>query len=100
MGSRHNIDPRRVYFTGHSMGCMQSQVMARDASDIVAAVACFAGYLPRWSGSKFPADYKPVSVLNIHGTGDTVVPYTSAQSSFKTWSVENGCTATVTTTKD
>ena len=78
------IDPSRVYFAGHSNGCMMAQRMAVAASDLVAAVGCHSGWLMTGStGSATPSaptGYVPRSVMVVTGLSDRVVPY--AQSNY------------------
>ena len=91
----YSVDADRVYFTGHSNGCMMSQRMLAQASDLVAAVACFAGYLQ----SSVPASYVPRPVMLVHGTADAVVSYTQggtwnwagAEATLASWGGHNGC---------
>jgi polyhydroxybutyrate depolymerase len=66
------IPPGRVFVTGMSAGGFMATRLACDRADLVAAVAPVAGTL----GAGVPcAPSKPVSVLQIHGTGDNVVPF-------------------------
>lgn len=66
------IPPGRVFVTGMSAGGFMATRLACDRADLVAAVAPVAGTL----GAGVPcAPSKPVSVLQIHGTGDAVVPF-------------------------
>ena len=39
-----NVDPQRIYLTGHSNGCALAQRVAIESSDLVAAVACMGMY--------------------------------------------------------
>lgn len=91
------IDPDRVYVTGHSNGAMLTHRLACE-SDVFAAAVAVAGSL------ELPCvDPSPVSVLQIHGTADPVVPFdattpgvfdldfTPAPESFETWSRLQGC---------
>jgi len=65
------VDPKRVFATGLSNGAMLSYRLACDASDVFAAVAPVAGAV-----EVNPCSPKrPVPILAIHGTGDTVVPF-------------------------
>jgi len=90
------VDPQRVYFTGHSNGCMMAQRMNADASDIVAAVACFAGDLVDEPESW----YEPRSVMVIWGTWDRQVTYREltlyggyggAEENLADWATHHGC---------
>ena len=94
-----SIDPRRVYFIGHSNGGFMSYRMACEMSDRIAAVASLAG--ATWDD---PADCNatsPVSVLQIHGTNDTVIRfdgdcafgncYPSVQNTLMQWYDINQC---------
>jgi len=101
------VDPRRVYFSGHSNGAMMAQRMAAQASDIVAAVASFSGELMLYSYQV--TDYTPTPVMIIHGTEDSVVSYTQtwywpgAEETLASWASYNGCpnvTASETTQED
>lgn len=66
------IPPGRVFATGLSAGGFMATRLGCDRADLVTAVAPVAGTL----GAGVPcAPSRPVSMLLIHGTGDTVVPY-------------------------
>jgi polyhydroxybutyrate depolymerase len=94
------IDPKRVYVVGHSNGGFMAHRLACDASDLVTAIISIAGVT--W---KEPARCQPahaVSVLQIHGTKDAIVPYDgtsalvpgpapSAPATYETWAKLNGC---------
>ena len=65
------IDPKRVFATGLSNGAMMSYRLGCEASDVFAAVAPVAGAV-----QVDPCSPKrPVPILAIHGTGDTIVPF-------------------------
>lgn len=65
------IDPERVYATGISNGGGFAASLACRLADRIAAIAPVAG---RYDDG--PCDpRRPVSVLEIHGTADAVVPY-------------------------
>lgn len=66
------VPPGRVFVTGMSAGAFMANRLACDRADLVSAVAPVAGTL----GTAVPcAPSRPVSVLQIHGTGDEVVPF-------------------------
>jgi polyhydroxybutyrate depolymerase len=70
-----NLDPKRIYATGHSNGAMFVYRLACEMSDTFAAIAPVAG----------PLYYSPcepeeaVSVIHVHGAIDTAVPYGGGQ---------------------
>ena len=68
----YGIDPGRVFATGMSAGAFMATRLACERADIVSAIAPIAGSL----GTAFPcAPSRPVSVLEVHGTTDPVVPF-------------------------
>ncbi len=78
--SEYNIDPNRIYVTGHSNGAMLTYRVGAELSNIVAAIAPVAGSIggyatndsPLWV---IPEPKYPVSVVAIHGLLDAHVPY-------------------------
>ena len=67
------VDPAKIYVMGHSNGGFMSHRMACERSDLIAGIANVAGatwYDPADCGSP-----EPVSVLQVHGTWDTVIYY-------------------------
>ncbi len=75
MAGEYNIDLTRVYSTGMSNGGFMSFLLACQLSDKIAAIASV-------TGSMTPEIYNdcnpqhPMPVLQMHGTSDSVVPYT------------------------
>jgi len=92
----HPIDTTRIYWMGHSNGCMQAQRMALEASDIVAAVGCHAGYLAQ--SLPVPASFSPTPVLEVQGQNDNFPTYSMAESNFGYWASLNACPHHSTTT--
>ena len=102
LSGQYGIAPGRVFVTGMSAGAFMANRLACDRADLVSAVAPVAGTL----GSGVPcAPSRPVSVLQIHGTGDPVVPFNgggmvgrggasdvlSAPAMAQRWSALDGC---------
>lgn len=67
------IDPRRVYAAGFSNGACLAHRLACE-TDRFAAVAAVSGYMST-SIARSCSNRKPVSVLVLHGTDDSTVPY-------------------------
>ncbi len=95
----YNVDPKRVFFLGHSNGGFMSYRMACDHADTIAAIASLAGAM--WDDTSKCTPSEPVSVLQIHGTADATVlydgglfaghPYPSAETSVLDWATYDGC---------
>jgi polyhydroxybutyrate depolymerase len=66
------VDPTRVFATGVSNGGSMVALAACDLSRQIVAIASVAG---DYAGQPACTPAKPVSVLEIHGTADQVVPY-------------------------
>jgi len=69
----YHIDDTKIILLGHSNGAFMAYRMACEASDIVTAVGTLAGSI--FGGLETCLPSKKVSVLHMHGTSDTVVPY-------------------------
>jgi polyhydroxybutyrate depolymerase len=68
------IDRRRVYAVGISNGAMMAARLASGLPDRIAAFAQVAGTAPADAPSWWRPD-RPVPLIQIHGTGDAIVPY-------------------------
>ena len=71
--AEYNVDPKRIYFVGHSNGGFMSHRMACDHADKVAAIVSLAGAMVEDLSLCEPAN--PVAVLQIHGTADDTILY-------------------------
>jgi polyhydroxybutyrate depolymerase len=67
------IDPARVYVVGLSNGGFMAHRLACEAADDFAAVLSIAG-VP-WQDAARCRPSSPVSVLQVHGDADRIVPY-------------------------
>lgn len=92
------VDRRRVYAMGMSNGGFMAQRLACGAADVFAAVAAVAGVNGVAAADCKPV--RPISILHLHGTLDSLVPYTggglaasiSVADSISGWATRNGCT--------
>jgi polyhydroxybutyrate depolymerase len=99
IGVQYSVDPKRVFFLGHSNGGFMAYRMACDHSDQIAAIVSLAGAM--WEDTTQCPASDPVSVLEIHGTADTVIlydggalvgaPYPGAQTTVSDWVAFDGC---------
>ena len=95
----YNVDPKRIFAMGHSNGAFMAHRLACDDSTEIAGIVSLAGetYLN-------PSDCTPtapVSVLQIQGTADAVIPYGGGQVSVQAfpgaietvndWQPRDGC---------
>ena len=110
----HPVDTTRVYVTGHSYGCVMAQRVLAQASDLVAAVACFSaqhnlandrGVFPL---TKLSVEYTPRPLMIVHGNADRSIPYVpadfpgpyfslGAEKNLESWGGYNGCPGDVAT---
>lgn len=105
IGQHYAVDPKRVYFLGHSNGGFMSHRMACERADMVAAVASLAGAV--WKDPSKCNPSAPIGVLQIHGTDDQTVLYAGgdtlnggvypgAVETTEIWAQKNGCSSTPT----
>lgn len=91
-----NVDPSRVYIFGHSNGGYMAYRMACDRADLISAIVSLAGATYLDTTACDPS--ADVSVLQIHGTADAMVPYDGgtyapgAIRSTEIWAGYDGCT--------
>lgn len=103
--ARYPVDRARVFATGMSNGAMMSHRLGCELSEKIAAIAPVAGPMPAaLAPGCRPA--RPVSVLQISGTADPIVPYDggevknaggevlSAPETFRRWRALCGCVGT------
>ncbi len=73
LGEQYNLDPARIYATGHSNGAGMTSLLSCTLSDRIAAIGGVAGaYL-------FPIEQchrsRPIPMIVFHGDTDLVVPF-------------------------
>ena len=84
----YNIESNRIYSTGMSMGGFFSFSLACRLSDRIAAVASVTGsmYQPAINNC---SPVKPMPILQIHGTEDVIVQYSSVAGLLDFWTSHN-----------
>jgi polyhydroxybutyrate depolymerase len=103
--SQYSVDPNRIYIIGHSNGGIMAYRMACDHAGTIAAIVSLSGGMLGQIAACQPS--QPVSVLEIHGTADRVIPYAgrggtgsrsipSAPTSVREWASLDGCQLSVT----
>jgi len=103
---KYNINEKKIYVTGFSMGGFFSYYLAAKMPDTFAAIAPVAATMPRFITSL--QNVKPIPVLVELGTKDSSVPYEgsgsdncgslSGMETIKFWAKINGCDETPDTT--
>jgi polyhydroxybutyrate depolymerase len=84
------IDPSRVYVSGISNGGFMATVLACRMAGRIAAAALFA---PAVTGFGDCEPSRPISVLEVHGTSDPIVPYSGVPAFLAGWARQDGCAA-------
>src|SRR6478609_4019029 len=102
VAAHHAIDPKRIYFVGHSNGGFMSYRMACDHADVVAAIVSLEA--ATWADAARCKPATAVSVLEIHGTADETIAYDGAdiggrtfpgaKKTVETWARYDGCRLT------
>ena len=84
ISSKQNVDSTRMYAVGYSLGSMYTYEVACHLSDHFAAIASHAGSMPISPASCEQS--KPVAVMHIHGTDDSIIPYDTTWD-WKMWDI-------------
>jgi polyhydroxybutyrate depolymerase len=98
--SNYNVDTKRIHVVGVSNGGFMAYRMACDHADTIASIVSVAGATFLDPAACRPSG--PVSVLEVHGTADEIVPYDGGQlieghpfpstsSTVAAWAAYNGC---------
>ena len=78
MTANYRIDTDRIYSTGMSNGGFMSYHLACNLSEKIAAVASVTGSMTLETYNSCEPD-RPISIMQIHGSQDEVVPYRGNQ---------------------
>jgi polyhydroxybutyrate depolymerase len=81
------IDKSRTFAAGASAGGIMAYRVACELSDRFTAIASVAGLM----GPQACRPKRPVSILEMHGTNDSVVPYTGGAEAVQQWVTLDGC---------
>jgi polyhydroxybutyrate depolymerase len=95
--AEYDIDPKRVYMTGFSNGAAMAYRFACEQANKVAAVAPVSGGMPRAVAERC-RNGRPVPILVMHGTKDSIVPFVGAPHAITEWATRDGCHAAPDTT--
>ena len=92
-----DIDEKRVYLSGFSMGGMLTYHAMNKIPDVIAAFAPISGY-PVW-GFTYTGK-RAIPVIHHHGTGDDVCVYSNVQRNIDELVKKNKCSSTPTITQN
>jgi polyhydroxybutyrate depolymerase len=85
---RCNVDPDRIYASGHSNGGGMVNRLACEMADRIAAIGTVSG---AYGAGADCAPARPVPVVAIHGIADQIVPYEGIPDWALGWAKRNGC---------
>tara|TARA_B100000767_G_C19748479_1_gene529638 strand:+ start:237 stop:1238 length:1002 start_codon:yes stop_codon:yes gene_type:complete len=86
----YNIDLKRVYSLGMSNGGAMSYFLACNMNDKIAAIASVTGAMTSFQFSSCNPIH-PTPILQIHGTNDTIVSFSSMIFGIEYWKNYNNC---------
>jgi polyhydroxybutyrate depolymerase len=87
LSTDNRIDKSRIFAAGASAGGIMAYRVACELSDRFTAIASVAGLM----GPQACRPARPVSILEMHGTDDSVVPYTGGADAIQQWVALDGC---------
>lgn len=85
--SKFHIDHSRVYAVGGSAGAVMAYRLACDLAERFTAIAAVAGEMS-WNDC---GPVRPISVLEMHGTADTILRYENVPGLIQRWVSYDGC---------
>lgn len=102
--ARPDVDPARVYLTGHSNGGFMTERLACSLGQRIAAAASLSGAAPPADSNCAPNS--PLALLEVHGDADAIVhygggsvfdspalaPHPAIPEGFRDWAKRFGCT--------
>ena len=86
--NEYNVNSQRIYVTGMSNGGFFSLALACHVSGKIAAVSSVTGTMYRPAINSCQPS-KPVPVLQIHGTEDNIVNYSTVENVIEFWTQHN-----------
>ena len=89
MAKEYDIDTKRVYLSGFSMGGMFTYNAMSKIADRIAAFAPCSG--PNVMGAT--RAQRPVPIIHVHGTNDDVLPYAQVEGYLKNYRDQFNCPA-------
>jgi polyhydroxybutyrate depolymerase len=84
------IDPKRIYLTGMSNGASMANLLACRFPGRFAGVVLFA---PAVGAISDCSPSRPISMLEIHGSADPIVPYGAIPGFVAAWARLDGCSS-------
>ena len=82
LSTSYNVDSKRVYATGYSLGSMFTYELACHLNSKITAIASFAGTMPLNMNNCVMNQNVPI--MHIHGFNDSIISY-SNQWNWKNW---------------
>lgn len=102
VSSDYQVAADRIYGTGFSNGGIMSYVLACELGDRIAAIASVGG---TFSLNRVCSPFRPMPIMQIHGTEDQIVNYSVSDGFLKTvpdvldfWTALNSCDSVPTIT--
>ena len=90
LSADYNIEQDRIYSTGMSNGGYFSYHLACNLSTKIAAIASVTGTMSQFTYNNCNPQH-PTPVMEIHGTADAVVDYSSIPNVMDYWVIYNQC---------